>query len=112
MAGRAFLGEFEQMVLLAVVRLGEEAYGPTIASELETRAGRQVSRGALYATLDRLERKGLLSWAIEAPTSASRGNRRRRFRATPKGLEELLAARDAFQSLWEGIEGLVRRAVE
>ena len=76
---KRFLGEFEQMVLIALLRLGDEAYGPGVAEELERRAGRQVSRGALYATLDRLEQKGLLRWEIEAATSESSGNRRRRF---------------------------------
>jgi DNA-binding PadR family transcriptional regulator len=109
MGGRAFLGEFEQMVLLAVLRLGEAAFGPGIAEELEERAGRQVSRGALYATLDRLERKGYLTWAIEAPTSESRGNRRRRFNVTPAGIEELVSVKEAYVSLWEGLDGVLRR---
>ncbi len=109
MGGRAFLGEFEQMVLLAVLRLGDEAFGPGIAGELEERAGRQVSRGALYGTLDRLARKGYLRWEIEAPTSESRGNRRRRFSVTPEGIKELVSARDALVNLWEGLDGVLRR---
>lgn len=109
MGGRAFLGEFEQMVLLAVLQLGERAYGPAISSELEERAERRVSRGALYATLDRLARKGLLRWEIDAATSESRGNRRRRFSVTPAGLDELATVRDAYESLWEGLADVVRR---
>ena len=85
--GRPFLGEFEQMVLVAILHLGNEVYGPGIAAELEERAGRQVSRGALYATLDRLQKKGLLRWEIEAATSERSGNRRRRFELTPEGLK-------------------------
>lgn len=109
MTQRAFLGEFEQMVLLSILRLEETAFGPAVSAELEDRAGRQVSRGALYATLDRLEKKGLVEWEIEAATSASRGNRRRRFHVTPAGLEELLAAREAFVNLWDGLGHLGRR---
>ncbi len=108
MADRAFLGEFEQMVLLAVLQLSHEAFGPGISRELEKRAGRQVSRGALYATLDRLVRKGLLRWEIEAATSETRGNRRRRFTVTPEGVDELVAARQAFSNLSEGLEGVLR----
>ncbi len=108
MADRAFLGEFEQMVLLAVLQLADEGFGPGISRELEKRAGRQVSRGALYATLDRLVKKGLLRWEIEAATSATRGNRRRRFTVTPEGVDELAAAREAFRNLSEGLEGVLR----
>ncbi len=108
MVDRAFLGEFEQMLLLAVLQLGDDAFGPGISRELEKRAGRQVSRGALYATLDRLVTKGLLQWEIEAATSATRGNRRRRFTVTPQGVNELAAAREAFRNLSEGLEGLLR----
>jgi DNA-binding PadR family transcriptional regulator len=109
MVERAFLGEFEQMVLLAILQLGTSAFGPGIAEVLEERAGREVSRGALYATLDRLERKNLLGWEIEAATSASRGNRLRRFTVTPAGVAELLEARRAFENLWEGLETVVER---
>ncbi len=108
MADRAFLGEFEQMVLLAVLQLADEGFGPGISRELEKRAGRQVSRGALYATLDRLVKKGLLRWEIEAATSATRGNRQRRFTVTPEGVDELAAAREAFRNLSEGLEGVLR----
>lgn len=108
MAGRAFLGEFEQMVLLAILQCGSEAYGPGVAQELERRANRQVSRGSLYATLDRLVQKGLVQWEIEAATSATRGNRRRRFDVTPEGVRELAVAREAFRNLSEGLEGLLR----
>ena len=103
-----FLGEFEQMLLLAVLQLGDEAFGPGVSRELEQRAGRQVSRGALYATLDRLVNKGFVRWEIEAATSATRGNRRRRFSVTPQGVDALVAAREAFRNLSEGLEGVLR----
>lgn len=108
MAERAFLGEFEQMVLLAILQLDDEAFGPGIALELESRAGRQVSRGSLYATLDRLVRKTLVRWEIEAATSETRGNRRRRFEVTPEGVRQLAAAREAFRSLSEGLDSILR----
>lgn len=107
MGDRAFLGEFEQMTLLAILRLRDQAFGPAIAKELEERAGRQVSRGALYATLDRLVKKGFVEWEIGAATSATRGNRRRRFSATEPGLEALRHAREAFRNLSEGLEGIL-----
>ena len=65
MGRQGFLGEFEQMVLLAVLQLDDQAYGPNISEELEARAGRQVSRGALYSSLDRLQQKKFLRWRIE-----------------------------------------------
>lgn len=108
MAERAFLGEFEQMVMLAVLQLDDEAFGPSISRELEERAGREVSRGALYATLDRLVKKGCLRWEVEAATSATGGNRRRRFSVTPDGVEAIVEAREAFRNLSEGLEGVLK----
>ena len=107
---RSFLGEFEQMVLLAILRLGDGARAPAIAGELETRAGRTASRGALYTTLDRLERKGLVRWEIEAATSERGGNRSRRFEVTPAGIDALIDSREALQSLWRGLGGVLRRS--
>jgi len=97
------------MVLLAILRLGKGAYGATICRELETRTGRQVSRGALYATLDRLERKNLVEWEIEAATSRSQGNRRRRFQVTEAGVAEAAAAKAAFVNLWQGLDSILLR---
>lgn len=107
--GKKFLGEFEHMVLLAVLRLEERAFGPEISKLLEECAGRQVSRGALYATLERLGKKGYLRWAIEAATSERGGNRRRRFQATPAGVEALKASRQALQALWQGMDDSLTR---
>lgn len=103
MAGRvSYLGEFEQVVLLAVVRLGDEAYGAAIRREIETRCGRWVSIGAAYATLDRLVEKGYLK-AHEA-ASADRGGRARRFfTVSPAGTAALQAARDLQVRMWHGI---------
>ena len=109
MSEKSFLGEFEQMVLLAILQLREGAIPPRIVDELEARAGRKASRGALYTTLDRLERKGLVRWEIEAATSERGGNRSRRFEVTPAGIEALIDSREALQNLWRGLGGLLRR---
>lgn len=104
-----FLGEFEQMVLLAVMRRGENAYGLAIRDELEAVARRTPSSGALYTTLDRLEGKGLLeSYAGES--SAERGGRPRRYiRLTSRGHEALARSRSALLALWDGLEGALDR---
>lgn len=99
------LGDFEQLVLLGVLRLGEEAYGAAIRQEIHVRSGRDVSISAVYTTLDRLEKKGLLhSWAGE-PT-AQRGGRRRRFYALrPAGTAAIRQAYHAFSAMADGLEG-------
>ena len=98
------LGDFEQLVLLGVMRLGETAYGAAIRHEIHTRSGRDVSINAVYTTLDRLERKGLLrSWTGE-PTS-QRGGRRRKFYALePAGVAALRHAYHTFVSMAGGLE--------
>jgi len=107
MGGRSGLGEFEELVLLMVVRLGERAFAPTIAEALDERAGRGVTRGALYSTLNRLEAKGMLSWAPEKPDEDHGGHVRRRFSVTEAGLEALRNRRKTLLALWDGIEGLL-----
>lgn len=101
---RAFPGEFEQMVLLAILRLREDAYGMTLRQELEERAGRSVSRGALYRTLDRMAGKKYITWSVEEPTAERGGHHRRRFRVMPLGMASLRASRGALMRLWEGLE--------
>lgn len=104
-----YLGEFEQMVMLSVMRLGEEAYGLAIRDELETVAGRTPSSGALYTTLDRLERKGLLESA-EGEATAERGGRPRRYvKLTPEGQALLARSRSVLMALWDGLEGALDR---
>ena len=102
--GKSFLGEFEQMVLLAVLQLDDQGYALGIRRELEERAGRSVSRGALYRTLDRLEDKSLIAWSLEDETPERGGHPRRRFRVTDEGVEALRASREALFSLWEGLD--------
>jgi PadR family transcriptional regulator PadR len=104
-----YLGEFEQLVLLAVLRLGDAAYAVPIRQAIEEAAARSVSRGALYTTLDRLEAKGLLASRMGEPT-ADRGGRGRRFHSvTPAGVRALRAARDAISRLSTGMESVLGR---
>lgn len=100
------IAEFEQMVLLAILQSGDEAYAPSIRAVLQERARRTVSRGALYRTFDRLAAKGLLEWEIEDsnPMPERGGAPMRRFRATPEGRRALRTSREALLNLWDGIE--------
>lgn len=107
MTRQASLGEFEQLVLLAALRLGEDAYANGISAELETRAARRVTRGALYSTLDRLEAKGYLTWSVEAATPDRGGHPARRFRVTAQGLSALRQHQAAYTRLSAGIEELL-----
>jgi PadR family transcriptional regulator len=104
MRARAGLGEFEQLVLLAVLQLKDQAYGPEIAGLLEDAANRDVSRGALYSSLERLERKGFLDWKIDQSGKTVKGNVMRRFSVTRRGVEALRAQREALLALWSGLE--------
>ena len=98
------LGDFEQLVLLGVERLGEDAYGAAIRQEIHARSGRDVSINAVYTTLDRLERKGLLRSWVGEPTP-QRGGRRRKFYALrPAGLTALRQAYHAFTRMAAGLE--------
>jgi PadR family transcriptional regulator, regulatory protein PadR len=103
--GRAgYLGEFEQVVLLAVARLDADAYGMRIREEIEQRAGRQASIGAVYATLERLASKGLVREG-EVPGGAERSGLARRFyRITPAGKTALENARDLQARMWAGLK--------
>ena len=112
MGRQGFLGEFEQMVLLAVLQLRTDAYGPNISEHLEERASRQVSRGSLYSTLDRLEQKGLLRWQIEPATSERGGQPKRRFEVTPAGVEALKVSRQALIELWRGLDDELGAGIE
>ena len=106
MANDKLLGELEQMMLLAVLRVGDEAYGRSIRMELATQTGRQVVPGAAYVTLERLESKGFLSSRAGSPTPGRGGRPKRYFTVTPSGLEVLLQTRRAFANLWKGLEHL------
>jgi PadR family transcriptional regulator PadR len=101
---RETLGEFEQLVLLAIVHLGDDVYGVPIAEEIERRTARTVSPAAVYVTLRRLEQKGLLDSAMSAPTPERGGKARRCVRVTPTGIESLRASRQAIDSMWKGLD--------
>lgn len=104
MGREGYLGEFEQVLLLTVMRLGGDAYGVRIMAELESSIGRRVARGSVYVTLDRLEEKGWIV-SVSAPTLSGRGGRPRRVvRVTPEGVEELRKSREALLTLWDGLE--------
>ena len=105
--GRDFPGELEQMVLLAVLRLAEEAFALAVIRELDREAGRRVSRGALYKTLERLEAKGHLTWSTEDAAPDRGGHPRRLFAVTPTGVEVLRSSRDALLRLWDGLDGVL-----
>ena len=99
------LGDFEQLVLMGVLRLDREAYGAAIRREIHERSGRDVSINAVYTTLDRLEGKGLLRSWIGEPT-AQRGGRRRKFYALrPAGVAALRQAYHAFTAMADGLRG-------
>ena len=102
-----YLGEFEYLVLLAIVRLGPGASALSILGEIEAHAGRSVTRGALYTTLDRLEDKALVKWRV-AVGGARRGNLPRRIYArTASGLASIRASHRAMRRMANGLEGLL-----
>ena len=102
--GQGFPSELEQMVLLAVLRLGKGAFALAIIRELDRQAGRAVSRGALYKTLERMESKGYVRWSTEAATPERGGHQRRLFVVTPVGVEVLRTSRNALMRLWDGLD--------
>ena len=107
MGRKGFIGEFEQVVLLATLQLKEKAHAPGISRMLEEDAGRPVSRGALYATLDRLERKGFLEWKVEANSGDGDGQPKRRFSVTEEGIAALRASREMLMALWGGLDEIL-----
>ena len=97
------MGEFEQLVLLAVLRLGDQAYGMAVRAELEARTGRDVSYGAVYTTLDRLEEKGYVAHRMGEATPERGGRAKKYFRALPEGREALRATQQALTVMWKGV---------
>ena len=103
MAKGEFLGEFEQLVLLALLRVGEGAYGMAIRREIQERAARDVSIGAVYATLDRLEEKGLVRSRMSEATDARGGRAKRCFTMTGTGARALEKSQLAVRQMLEGL---------
>ena len=104
------LGHFEQLVLLAVLRLDDAAYAPAILDEITRATGKPASPGSMYVTLDRLEEKGLLRSRL-AKSSDERGGRPRRYvTVTAYGVRELKSSRAALLKLWRGLEGVLENS--
>ncbi len=98
------LGGLQQLVLLAVLRLGDDAYGARIQQELEDRAGRVVAISTVYVTLDRLERRGLVRSKLGAPTPVRGGKAKRCYAVTAEGRAALCESRTTLNRMWAGVE--------
>ena len=97
------MGEFEQLVLLAILRLGNDAYGMQVRREIEERTGREISIGAVYTALERLERKGYLRHRMGEPTAERGGRAKKHFRVLSAGVAAVEATRSALESMWDGV---------
>ena len=103
---REALGHFELMVMLAVLRVGEHAYGVPVARELEETTSRNVLLGSVYAALDRLETKGLVSSSTGEPTAERGGRAKKYFKVTARGLREVRDTQRTLVKLWKGVPDL------
>ena len=110
MSPTRFLGEFEQMVLLAILQEEENAFALEVRRTIEECTGRKVSRGAFYTTLDRMERKALLAWEALPPPDDRTAAPLRRYAVTAAGVEALRASRAALDALSRGLDGLLEQA--
>jgi DNA-binding PadR family transcriptional regulator len=108
---RDLLTDFELMILLAALRVGDEAYGVQIAREIESVSGRRVLLGAAYAALDRLERNGLVSSTIGNSTPERGGRAKRFFAVTPRGLRAVKDTQQALIALWRDVPELNARRI-
>lgn len=100
MTDRSYLGEFELMILFAILHLGEQAYGVPSSRKLERHRGREVSIGSVYAALERLETKGLIASSFGDPTPERGGKARRYFRVSREGMRQVNETRRVLTSLW------------
>ena len=103
MAEHSYLGEFELMILLTILRLGDEAYGVPLSRELSLSRGRRVSVGSVYAALDRLESKGLIASSLGEATPERGGRAKRYFRLTEQGLRSIHETRSVLNKLWKSL---------
>jgi PadR family transcriptional regulator PadR len=99
-----YLGEFEQIVLLALLRLGEDAYGMRVRQEIEDRTGRDVSIGAVYATLDRMEMKALVKSSLGEPSAERGGRAKRTFQLTATGRKSLASTQKSLRGMLDGLD--------
>jgi PadR family transcriptional regulator, regulatory protein PadR len=97
------MGEFEQLVLLAILHGDNDSYGMEVREEIERRTGREVSYGAVYTTLDRLEQKGYVAHRMGEATPVRGGRARKYFRVLPEGRAALRATQEALRVMWEGV---------
>ena len=104
------LGEFEALVLLAAMRLGDEAYGLSIADEISRTAERTTGRASVYVTLRRLEQKGLITTEREGAATAPSGKPRRFVHVRPEAVARVQQSRRALQRMWDGLEDLLEDA--
>jgi DNA-binding PadR family transcriptional regulator len=104
---KGYLGVFEQMVLLAILRRGERAFGLEVRREIEASADRKVSRSAFYTTLERLEKKGLVEWTPQVSEAPRRAAPIRLFTVTAAGLAALKESRGVLEALWRGMDEVV-----
>ena len=109
--GRSSLGEFEHLILLAVLRLGDDAYGVSIIDELEQRTGREISQAATYIGLKRLRDKGLLTSHLADPSPERGGRSRRYFTVTKSGIARLRESASALFSMWEGLDPQLKERI-
>ena len=107
---RADLGDTEHLVLLAILRLGSDAYGIPILDEVSARSGREVSRATVYVALKRLEQKGLVTSRLGDSTPERGGRAKRFFKLKPSGLKALRESREMFLGLWRDYESVLDRA--
>lgn len=103
MRNREFLGQHELMVMLAVMRLGREAYGVPIAAEIAERTGREMLQGSVYAILERLESKGFVTSKLGEATPQRGGRAKRYFALTAEGRREVSETQRALEALWQGL---------
>ena len=106
MRKREYLGQFELMVLLAILQAGDDAYGVPIAREIEETTGKEVALGSIYAALERLQDKGLVTSSMGDPTPERGGRAKRYFRVTGKGVREAREAQRTLKKLWSGLPQL------
>jgi DNA-binding PadR family transcriptional regulator len=111
MAERGYLGEFELMILLSVMHLGEDAYGVPISREIERLRGRDVAVGSVYAALERMESKGLVSSSLGDSTPERGGKAKRYFRVTKAGLRQVHETRRVLSQMWRGLPALEEERV-
>jgi PadR family transcriptional regulator, regulatory protein PadR len=104
MSDSIVLGELEQLILLAILRLSDSAYGLSIARELETQASRRLSRGALYTSLDRLEMKGLVRWRLEAGGPERQSLPKRVYSVSSRGVAALRSSQRILRRMWRGLD--------